>query len=193
MRKTAFFILRYFCCRLQAVNVRPLQLVVLVTSSLASKQKQINVEQRQQCPTIASRGAWDPLICTREDVQQAIKSFRYGSCHGLLSQHLKDLTAEYLGETANSLVDALMDLLNNIIFRDFIRHSIWHVYCKASLSILSTCSVTSMTSFMEYQFSNLVEKFYVQQIDDDVNQTTGRAKWLKLCLADFFRKLFSTK
>ena len=61
----------------------------------------------------------DPLICTREEVQQAIKSFRNGSGggpDGLLPQHLKDLTAEYLGETANSLLDALMDLLNNIIF-----------------------------------------------------------------------------
>ena len=51
----------------------------------------------------------------------------------------------------------------------------------------------TMTSFMEYQFSNLVEKFYVQQIDDDVHQTTGRAKWLKTVSRRLLQKALLNK
>ena len=82
----------------------------------------------------------DPLICTREEVQQAIKSFRNGSGggpDGLLPQHLKDLTAEYLGETANSLVDALMDLLNNIIFAGKVLSFMVPIFYGAGLIALS--------------------------------------------------------
>ena len=82
----------------------------------------------------------ESLVCTREDVLKAIKSFRNGSGggpDGLLPQHLKDLTAEYLGQTANSLLDALMDLLNNIIFAGKVPSFMVPIFYGADLIALS--------------------------------------------------------
>ena len=61
----------------------------------------------------------DHMLCSREDVKKAIRSFIPGSSggpDGLLLQHLLDLTSEDIGEPALRLMDALRDFFNKIIF-----------------------------------------------------------------------------
>ena len=59
------------------------------------------------------------MICSRDDVKNAIKSFKPGSSgspYGLLPQHLLDLTSEEMGEPALKLLDALKDFFNKVMF-----------------------------------------------------------------------------
>ena len=77
---------------------------------------------------------------TREDIRQAIKSFRNGSGggpDGLLPQHLKDMTGAQLGDAAINLLDTLTYFLNEVVVSSQIPDWIRPIFYGARLVTLS--------------------------------------------------------
>ena len=82
----------------------------------------------------------DPMICTRDDIKNAIKSFRNGAGagpDGLRPGHLKQLTADILGPAAISLLDALVDFVNNIALEGNVPQVMVPIFYGAGLIALS--------------------------------------------------------
>ena len=80
------------------------------------------------------------LMATREEVKNAIKSFRNGSGGGpdcLLPQHLKDMIEDSLGGAAIQLLDALMDFCSNIVLRGKVPRVVCPLFFGATLIALS--------------------------------------------------------
>ncbi|KAG1702407.1 Retrotransposable element SLACS protein [Nymphon striatum] len=80
------------------------------------------------------------IILTVGNVRAAILSFKNGSAggpDGLLPQHLKDLTAEALGEISSSLLEVLTKLLNCIVLSGDIPENVCPTFYGASLMALS--------------------------------------------------------
>ena len=70
---------------------------------------------------IPDRSDTESILVGREDVKRSIESFPPGSSggpDGLLPQHLKDMTADSLGEPAYKLVDALVEFYNKVVLCD---------------------------------------------------------------------------
>ena len=73
-------------------------------------------------------------------LKKAIHSFKKGIAggpDGLRPQHLIDMTGEILGETAEKLLDALVDFLNLIIFPGNIPKEVQPIFFSANLVALS--------------------------------------------------------
>ena len=80
------------------------------------------------------------MICTRDDIKKAIKSFRNGAGagpDGLRPGHLKQLTADILGPTAINLLDALVDFLNNVVLEGNVPQFMVPIFYGAGLIALS--------------------------------------------------------
>ena len=80
------------------------------------------------------------FTATRDDVKDAIKSFRNGSGGGqdaLLPQHLKDITGEELGTAATDLLDTLADFVTNVVFSGNVPSWMCPIFYGAKLLALS--------------------------------------------------------
>ena len=75
-------------------------------------------------------------ICDKNDVVQAIKSFKncsVGDPDGFMPQFLKDVTKEELGATANLVLDTLVDFFNLIVFAGKIPAEVCEIFYGANL------------------------------------------------------------
>ena len=73
---------------------------------------------RHRNSVIPDRSDTESILVGKEDVKRSIESFPPGSSGGpdrLLPQHLKDMTADSLGEPAYKLVDALVEFYNKVV------------------------------------------------------------------------------
>ena len=89
---------------------------------------------------IPDRSDTESILVGREDVKRSIESFPPGSSggpDGLLPQHLKDMTADSLGEPAYKLVDALVEFYNKVVLCDKVPDEISPVFYGANLTALS--------------------------------------------------------
>ena len=80
------------------------------------------------------------IVCSKNEVKLAIKSFKPGSSggpDGLLPQHLLDLTSEEIGEPAIRLLDALCNFFNKIVFPGNVPKEICATLYGANLIALS--------------------------------------------------------
>ena len=83
----------------------------------------------------------DCLVVTWQDIKIAIKSFCQGSGgghDGLLPQDLKDLTGEELGSQATTLLDCLVDFVNNIILQGIVPSMICPIFYGAKLILYAS-------------------------------------------------------
>ena len=79
-------------------------------------------------------------MVTREEIRKSINSFKPGSSPGpdrLTSQHLKDMTGDSLGAAANDLLDALVNLFNDVILSGKMPQEICSIFYGAKLFALS--------------------------------------------------------
>ena len=95
---------------------------------------------RHRDSVIPDRSDTESILVGREDVKRSIESFPPGSSggpDGLLPQHLKDMTADSLGEPAYKLVDALVEFYNKVVLCDKVPDEISPVFYGANLTALS--------------------------------------------------------
>ena len=99
-----------------------------------------NQYPRYPCIRISEKSGIHSSLVGREDVKRSIESFPPGSSggpDGLLPQHLKDMTAESLGEPAYKLVDALVEFNNKIVLCGKVPSEVCPIFYGANLTALS--------------------------------------------------------
>ena len=106
-----------------------------------TKENRDKLEKKHPKPhkdTVMPEGPGDMQgsICDKNDVIQAIKSFKNGSAagpDGFMPQFLKDVTNEELGATANLVLDTLVDFYNLIVFAGKIPDEVCEIFYGANL------------------------------------------------------------
>ena len=80
------------------------------------------------------------FLVTKEEVKEAIRSFKNGSAggpDGLCPQHLKDMTSEANAGVATEVLNCLVDFINNLVLPGILPEDVRRVFYGANLMALS--------------------------------------------------------
>ena len=110
--------------------------ILPVTEENRDKLKKKHPEPHKDTKMPEGPGDMQGTICDKNDVVQAIKSFKNGSAggpDGFMPQFLKDVTKEELGATANLVLDTLVDFFNLVVFAGKIPAEVCEIFYGANL------------------------------------------------------------
>ena len=123
-----------------AVNIISSSDSVLPPSPEVVKELQKKHPSKPNDSSMPSASDKTDLMFGRDDIKIAITSFKPGSAggpDGLNPQHLKDISADVLGDPALKLIDALVDFFNKIVLCGKVPDEVCPVFYGANLTALS--------------------------------------------------------
>ena len=140
--------------------------VLSPSASVIEMLREKHPQRHQDSENIESNESESTLI-GRIDIKRAISSFKPGSSggpDGLLPQHMKDMTADSLGETAFKLVDTLVEFYNKIVLCGKVPNEICSIFFGANLIALSKSDNGVRPIAMGFTFRRIAGKMLMAKL-----------------------------